>query len=606
MGVWIKRIVTLAVVGGVAWWGWGFFKGNGAEKKDEVTYETGKSERGSVRSFVTATGVIQPFKVVDVKSNVAGRIDRLYVDLGQPVKKGQLIAEIDPTDTVTALEQANSDLQSAQARRFQALASLRQQEASAYARIAGAEQSIAGAKARMAQAAANKDAQPDLTTYSIDQAKAAKSSAEKSLTQARETKRTLEEQLAQLREVTIPLNIRTANANASQARANAQTAESEYRRQRELLAQGYVAKSEVEDAYARLATARSNVETADQRKATMERENQISIREMQSRIAGAQSSIEEAQDRIDQAEASLRLANKNRYLTDVRDAEYDAAEATHKQALADLRAARSELETIKVRRAEITAANAQITRVNASVRQAKTNLSYTRIVAPRDGVVIAKNVEEGTVVPSSRASIGSTNALLQLGDISTLWVVCDVDETDIGQVSVGQKVTVKVDAFPSSLPEGKVIRIDPQAKVEQNVTLIPVTVQLEMADLRFRPGMNATCEFIVDEVEDVVTVPNEALKERGEGEFYVQQLENGKPKDIPVTPGLAGPDTTEIREGLKEGEDVITRIIEPEKPQTNNPFASPFGRPPGGGGRGGPGGSGGGGSGGGGGGAPRR
>jgi len=595
MGVWIKRIVTLVLVGGAVWWGWGLFKGKGAEKKNEVTYETGKTEIGQVRSFVTATGVIQPWKVVDVKSNVAGRIDRLYVDLGQPVKKGQLIAEIDPTDTLTALNQANSDKQSAEARRFQAVASLRQQETSAHARIAAAEQSIASAKARMAQAHANKEAQPDLTTFSIDQAKAAKASAEKALAQARDQKRTLEEQLSQLREVTIPLNIRTANANASQARATMTTAESEYRRQRELLAQGYVAKSDVEDAYARLATARSNVATADQRKDTMQRENELAVREMQSRIAGTQSSIEEAQARVDQAEASLRLANKNQYLNDVRTAEYDAASASHKQALADLQAARAELEAIKVRRAEISAADAQITRVEASVKQARTNVGYTRIEAPRDGVVIAKNVEEGTVVPSSRASIGSTNALLQLGDISTLWVVCDVDETDIGQVSEGQRVTVKVDAFPSSLPEGKVIRIDPQAKVEQNVTLIPVTVQLEMPDPRFRPGMNATCEFIVDEVADVVTVPNEALKEKGEGEFYVQQLENGKPKDVPVTPGLAGPDTTEIKEGLKEGEEVVTRIIEPEKPQTNNPFASPFGRPPSGRPGGGSGGSSGGG-----------
>ena len=59
-------------------------------------------------------------------------------------------------------------------------------------------------------------------------------------------------------------------------------------------------------------------------------------------------------------------------------------------------------------------------------------------MAPRDGVVITKNVEEGTVVPSSRASIGSTNALLQIGDVSRLWVVTKVDETDIAQVKNGR------------------------------------------------------------------------------------------------------------------------------------------------------------------------
>src|SRR5204862_5179578 len=124
---------------------------------------------------------------------------------------------------------------------------------------------------------------------------------------------------------------------------------------------------------------------------------------------------------------------------------------------------------------------------------------------------------------------GSTNALIQIGDTSRLWVVCDVDETDIGQVQTGQKVTVKVDAYPSMLIEGKVIRIDPQAKIDQNVTMIPVTVEINLPDNRFKPGMNAECEFVVAEAKDVLTVPNEALRE-SEGSYRVQKLVNGRPK----------------------------------------------------------------------------
>jgi HlyD family secretion protein len=267
------------------------------------------------------------------------------------------------------------------------------------------------------------------------------------------------------------------------------------------------------------------------------------------------------------------------------------------------------LNAIKVRQAEIITADAQIVRAQAAVSQAKTNQEFTEIRSPRDGVVLAKNVEQGTIIASSRGSIGATNAMLQIGDVSKLWIVCNVDETDIAQVSVGQDVSIKVDAYPSQEPSGKVIRIDPQAKVEQNVTLIPVTVEIDDPDVRFKPLMNAECEFIVDEAKGVVTVPNEALKE-AEDIYKVQKAgpngkpelgPDGKPKETEVRVGLAGPDRTEIREGLQAGDKVITKTIVPEKPQTNNPF-NPFGgMNKGGKGGGGGGGKGGGGKGGGGG-----
>lgn len=593
MGTWIKRIIILVLVLGAAYAGWGFFKGNGKSTKSEVTYEEGDVTRGDVRSFVTATGVIQPWKVVDVKSNVAGRIDKLYVDLGASVKAGQPIADIDPTDTRTALEQARFDLDSARAKKEQAQASLEQQKIQARSRIASARQALENAQARLAQAKANMKVQPDLTKLTISQAAAQQASAEKSVNQARQAKQQLEQQLAQLQDVTIPLNIRTINTTVEQAEANLLTATSAHNRQRQLYAQGYVAKSDLETAYARMKTQSAEVEQAKQRQQTMKRENDLAVKELQARIDAAQASIEEAQARVDQAVASLNLAKKQDVQIEVREQEYRAAEAAVAQAKAELDGANAERELIEVRSKDIRTAQAQINRSVSQEKQAEVNFGFTKVVAPRDGVIVVKNVEEGTVVPSSRASIGSTNALLQIGDVSRLWVVCDVDETDIGQVMEKQKVTVKVDAYPSLVVEGKVIRIDPQAKVEQNVTLIPVTVELDTPDPRFKPGMNATCEFIVDEVNNVVTVPNEAVKEKGEGEFYVQVLQNGKPVDVPVEVGLAGPDTTEVRSGLEEGQKVVTRTVQPEKPQTNNPFAGPFG----GGGRGGGGRGGGGGGG---------
>lgn len=578
MNIWVKRAVTLGIVAGVAGGGYAAFGKGTAKKKDEITYETAKVARQDVRSFVTATGIVQAWKTVDVKPNVGGQIDKLFVDLGDTVKAGQLIALINPVDTKAAYDQAQADLTAAEARRQQAILNVRQQELQTNARILAAKQAIASAQARLEQARANSEVQPALTKASISQASASVTSAEKSLAQAKENKKMLDQQLLSLRRVTIPLNIETVENNVEQAKANVFAAEREYNRQKNLLGMGYLSRTEAESAYARMKTARANLLTAQQRLKTLKQENELSVAELQARIAAADRQIEEAAARVLQAEASLELARQNRVQIPVRQKEMEAAMAALKQQEAELQTAEAELKQIKVREQEVLTAQSQIVRSKAAMTTADQNLKFTRVLAPRSGVVIAKNVEEGTVVPSSRASIGSTNAMLQIGDTTRLWVVCSVDETDIGQVSKGQKVTVKVDAYPSLMIDGKVIRIDPQAKIEQNVTMIPVTVEITDPDERFKPGMNAECEFIVDEAPSVLTVPNEAIKE-SEGVYKVQKMENGVPVEVEVVVGLAGQDVTEIREGLKEDDEVVTKAIVPEKAEANNPFGNPFGRP---------------------------
>lgn len=499
-------LAVWAIVGGVK-----RLKG-GADS--EATYGFGKVTRGTVRSYVSATGTVQPWKVVDVKSDVAGRMVKLAVDLGDQVKAGQLIALIDPTDTRTAYTQAEADL--------------------------------ASARAKAAQAAVEAQVQPALTAESISEAQHGLDATVKSVLQARQNKQQLQQQLAQLREVTVPQNVEDSRSNLQQAKANVETADAEYKRQKELLAKGYSSKSEVESAYAHLATLESSLKTAEQRQRTVERQNDLSVKQLESQIAQAETTIQANQARVRQQKASLALARKNAYQNQVKAQDYQASAAA-------------------------------VARSRASLQQAATNMSYARIVAPRAGVVLSKNVEEGTVVPSSRGSIGSTNALLQLGDLSRMWIVCQVDETDIAQVRVGQKVSVRVDAYPERAVPGKVIRIDPQAKLDQNVTTIPVTVELNHPDFRFKPGMNAECDFLVAEAHDVLLAPNEAVK-GAPGGYFVLTLADGKPKKNPVKVGLAGNEDTEILSGVTEGMQVITRITEPEGDSgPNNPLA--FGPP---------------------------
>ncbi len=504
-----QRLILAALAAVVLVGGFMLLRSRSQTQANGTTYEFGKVTRGDVRNFVTATGTIQPWKTVDVKSNIAGRIDRLAVDLGDRVEAGQLIAIIDPTDAEAAVKKADADL--------------------------------ASARARAAQARVSKTVQPALTSSAIKQAQAGVESARKSLEQSKQSRQELQQQLAQLQDVTIPQNLEDSSASLDEARASAETAQAEYDRQVQLLEKGYSSSREVEQARSQLATRKAALRTARQRAQTIERQNQIAVSQLKSKLAQSQASIEESQARLAQQQATERTARTNAYQDDVKRQDYLAALAS-------------------------------IDKIEAERRQAAKDLQYTRIVAPRSGVVIAKNVEEGTVVPSSRGSIGSTNALLQIGDTSRLWVVCQVDETDIGQIRVGQRTAIIVDAYPSLRVDGRVIRVDPQATVEQNVTTIPVTVEINEPDPRFKPEMNAECEFIVEEVKNVLTVPNEAVIEEN-GKYSVQELVASKTRTIAVEVGVAGQEATEIRSGLREGQEVITRTFEPEAAEAQNPFA---------------------------------
>jgi len=119
---------------------------------------------------------------------------------------------------------------------------------------------------------------------------------------------------------------------------------------------------------------------------------------------------------------------------------------------------------------------------------------------------------------------------------------------------------VSVEAYPDELFTGKVTKIAPQSVTDQNVTTIPVTVEIDMPDARLKPGMNANCDFITGRAENVLRVPSEAVKEDDKGDV-VTVMKDGKQVERKVEIGIAGSDYTEIKKGLKPGENVVTAVI---------------------------------------------
>jgi HlyD family secretion protein len=147
-----------------------------------------------------------------------------------------------------------------------------------------------------------------------------------------------------------------------------------------------------------------------------------------------------------------------------------------------------------------------------AVDDAQNQMDDTNVRAPIGGTIIEKLVERGQVISSPTRDVGGGTVLLRMADLGLVQVRTLVDETDIGKIQVGQRATVTVDAYPNRPFEGTVLKIEPQAITEQNVTMFPVQVRIDNRAGLLRPGMNAEVEIHVGEREDVLAVPNAALR----------------------------------------------------------------------------------------------
>lgn len=208
-------------------------------------------------------------------------------------------------------------------------------------------------------------------------------------------------------------------------------------------------------------------------------------------------------------------------------------QATLRQAQADLELAEAQLENAqsKLRRSEelhktqsiteqeyedarlaVASARAQLVRAERSLEDARISAEDTEVKAPISGVIIQKNVEAGSVISSATREVGGGTVLLQMANLDTVQVRALVDETDIGKIRPGMEVTIAVDAYQNRPFRGRVLKIEPQATVTQNVTMFPVLVRIPNTNALLKPGMNSEVEVHVGAREGVLAVPNAALR----------------------------------------------------------------------------------------------
>src|ERR1700756_2320635 len=159
--------------------------------------------------------------------------------------------------------------------------------------------------------------------------------------------------------------------------------------------------------------------------------------------------------------------------------------------------------------ANVTQAEAQVTQKTAAVTVAQTNLNYTVIRSPIDGTVVARNVDVGQTVA---ASLQAPTIFTIAQDLKKMWVYAKTDESDVGNIKLGKSVTFKVDAFPKDTFHGVVSQVRMNATTVQSVVTYDTIIEFANPDLKLFPGMTAYVTIPVATAQNVVKVPNTALR----------------------------------------------------------------------------------------------
>ena len=170
----------------------------------------------------------------------------------------------------------------------------------------------------------------------------------------------------------------------------------------------------------------------------------------------------------------------------------------------------AEMETTQL---SLEQARASLVRAEAAAADAKKRLDDTVVRSPISGLIIQLGVEKGNIISSGTSSVSGGTSLMQVAQVDSVYIVAQVDETDIGKVELGQKVEVEADAFPDETFRGEVLKIAPMAQVQQNVTIFEVTTKVDNAERKLKSGMNANIEIITAFAENALLVPNAAVKD---------------------------------------------------------------------------------------------
>lgn len=504
---------------------------------------------GNLDRAIRVTGTLKSNEVVKVSTKATGLIKKIHVEEGGRVRAGQLLVELDDRElqaqrarALAAVAAARANVEAAEANRRAAEAKLSQAGTTKSVKDAGAEseyrqaqQTLAAARSRLAQAKA---------TAGIEATQ-----AETRVAAARSALQSARERLKVLQEGARRQETAQAQAQVAQAQAQADKLKSMYRRRRQLLAEGAIAKEEVENAQRDYEVAMAALNSA--------RQNLDLVKE------GPRSEeVRMQEEAVRQAEATLRDAEANRARRAISNEDVVAAEAQVRQAQAALEAAKAglgqrEISDEEIRgaraavaqsRAAVAQARAAVVQAQAEVRNVEAQLSQTRIYSPVNGVVSERKAHVGE-------SISPTNSeLMTLVASDTLYLEATAPETALPYIRRGAPAAVSLDAVPGRTFAGTIRDIIPVSGADTRSVRLRIAVSGAQGGV---VGGFARATLQGGSRVPVLTVPRGALvSDQGQTSVFVYR--DGTLQRRPVQVGLVTARTVEVRQGLRIGEEVVS------------------------------------------------
>ncbi|MEG3984973.1 efflux RND transporter periplasmic adaptor subunit [Microcoleus sp. T3B2] len=544
-------------------------KSRSQPKVDAIATMTVPVEAQNLTVRITSSGTVQPVQRVNLSPKGSGRIAELFVEQGDKVEAGQIIARMESRDVEAQLAQAKAREASVRAKLAKIEAGNRSEDiASARARLEQAEASLAQAQAgSRVEEVAGARARLQQTQAGLQRLRAG--SRVEEVSQGRARLAQAQARLADAQTGSVRQEIAQAQTQIDSSKAQAELTAQRVERNRPLVEEGALAKDKLDELIKENRTAQAKLIESQKRLQQLQESRESQIKQLQAAVQVEQQALNQLQNgtrseeiakgEAEVAEARSKLAqleNGNRP-EEIAKAEAAVAEAKS-QLAAQENGSRPE---------EIAQAQAELAEAQAQVRFQEVQLEDTKVRAPFAGIITQRYAIQGAfVTPATSASEAtsatSTSIVALARDVE---VLAKVPEADISQIKPGQVVEIVADAYPDKVFKGRVKLIAPEAVKERDVTLFQVRVAIDTGKDSLQSGMNVDLRFVGQKLSNALVVPTVAIvTNKGQTGVLVPD-EKQQPQFKPVTVGSTIGNKIQILEGAKAGDRVFTELPQGKK-----------------------------------------
>ena len=489
--------------------------------------------RGDILRTVLVDGNLEMPRKSDLLFGTVGTVTDVLVNKGDTVAKGQVLARLDARSLELSVEMAQAQVEMAQAQ--VEIAEAQVEPVQIQVEIAQAQVEAAQAQVEIAEA------QVETVQAQVEIAEAQVGPVQIQV----ETAQTQVE-IAQAQVEVAQAQLKAAQVQVEIAHIQVETARAQYDRARELQQDPDVAGNFTE---LDVDTARANLDAA-KKQVDMARAN---LDAAKAQVDIAKANLDVAKKQVDIAKANLDVAEKQ---VDIAKANLNVAERQVNIPEANMETAKRQVDIAKAnlnvakRQVDIPKANLETAELN--FQAARLNLEKALIVAPFDAIVADITIIEGkevlTMTPATPA--------ISLVDTTDTEMRGFIDELDIAIVKLSQEANIILDALPDKVVKGRVTFISPTGTVRAGVVFYEATITLENPDEELRDGMSATAEIIIERRDDVLLIPNRAIRGTWENPMVAVDID-GQVEERQITLGLSDGINAEVLSGLKERERVV-------------------------------------------------